>query len=226
MGCCASILDGRSRKKRNPVDEALIAERRKSISLSKTTKNGVVNDVKNPINSHGNVNDGSNNSNSGYEPPKPQNILKTRPMLSAANLSKNNNGEALNLAVDTNTNIRNVNGKNINITPMNINTNTNRAPSVTSARSKSTIFPTRKPHRARLQLNDTIDKISPEVFGKSVLQPPEDKDIYITGWLLKRGHRVRNWKRRFFVMSRIDIKYYVKESGVFPFGVDLKGSVS
>jgi hypothetical protein len=52
-----------------------------------------------------------------------------------------------------------------------------------------------------------------------------------TGWLKKQGHMVKNWKRRFFVLSYGVVKYYEKNgqegrgSGENELGsVDLKGA--
>jgi len=48
----------------------------------------------------------------------------------------------------------------------------------------------------------------------------------VTGWLQKQGHRVKNWKKRFFVLKAGQLSYY-EQNGLEQRGVgeSLKGSV-
>ena len=50
------------------------------------------------------------------------------------------------------------------------------------------------------------------------------------GWIMKEGQKVKNWKRRFFILAKGRLTYYEKEEskgsnkGVFKLGeLDLKG---
>jgi hypothetical protein len=45
------------------------------------------------------------------------------------------------------------------------------------------------------------------------------------GFLWKLGHRVKNWKRRYFVLENGVLKYYVNPSDRHPYGSRLKGII-
>ena len=45
------------------------------------------------------------------------------------------------------------------------------------------------------------------------------------GWLLKQGHVIRNWKKRWFVLDKGVLRYYVKPLDEEPFGDGLKGEM-
>lgn len=71
-----------------------------------------------------------------------------------------------------------------------------------------------------------VDKMADSVIGKSLLSPMLDSEVYRRGWAEKRGHMVKNWKKRWFVVDKTEIRYYVKEKEAEPFGDGLKGQVS
>ena len=49
-----------------------------------------------------------------------------------------------------------------------------------------------------------------------------DKDIYHEGWLTKKGHKRRNWKRRWMILADGEINYYAKKGASEPKGsIDL-----
>ena len=82
--------------------------------------------------------------------------------------------------------------------------------------------------KAAVNYTECVTKMAPSIEGESLLAAPAERDIYLRGWASKRGHMVKNWKRRFFVLDRetAQVMYYVKDSKEPPYGVDLKGAVS
>lgn len=38
-----------------------------------------------------------------------------------------------------------------------------------------------------------------------------DKSIYYSGWMSKKGRKVRNWKRRYFILKGHTLSYFAKE---------------
>ena len=45
-----------------------------------------------------------------------------------------------------------------------------------------------------------------------------DRSVYYSGWMNKKGRKVRNWKRRWFVLSGHHLSYYAKEGDKTPLG--------
>jgi len=45
------------------------------------------------------------------------------------------------------------------------------------------------------------------------------------GWLSKQGHVVKNWKKRWFVLEKGVLRYFVKPMGQVPYGEGLKGEM-
>ena len=45
-----------------------------------------------------------------------------------------------------------------------------------------------------------------------------DKAIYYSGWMTKKGRKVRNWKRRWFVLKGHYLSYFAKETEKTPLG--------
>lgn len=64
------------------------------------------------------------------------------------------------------------------------------------------------------------------VNGNSLIKTPSAQALGLRGWLSKRGHVVRNWKRRYFILTSIGLKYYKKELPIEPYGGDLCGEMS
>ena len=96
------------------------------------------------------------------------------------------------------------------------NNNTNAIPTIV------------KPHvkrNANLNLSDCTDKLVPVLKGKSLLDEIEE-DIYIRGYVNKRGHTVKSWKRRYVVLDVSEIRYYVSDAAAPPYGYDLKGQLN
>jgi PH domain len=62
--------------------------------------------------------------------------------------------------------------------------------------------------------------------GKSVMKSPPPEQLLVRGWLKKRGHMLRTWKKRYFVLSASRIRYYARDQPVAPYGIGLKGDVS
>lgn len=78
---------------------------------------------------------------------------------------------------------------------------------------------------AEVNYSQCVDKMTPTLTGESLLTPMTDAEVYRRGWAEKRGHMVKNWKKRWFVVDETEIRYYVKERESAPFGADLKGQV-
>lgn len=62
-------------------------------------------------------------------------------------------------------------------------------------------------------------------LGESLVNPPVHDKVHIRGWLMKRGHMVQNWKKRYVIISKDEIRYFVKDSDKYPFGEGQKGHV-
>ena len=86
--------------------------------------------------------------------------------------------------------------------------------------------PTRIPVKkyATLHVSECVESLTPMVDGKSLLHL-HPNDIYLKGYVMKRGHTVKNWKNRYMVVDKTDIVYYVKDLPTAPFGSDMKGKV-
>jgi len=55
----------------------------------------------------------------------------------------------------------------------------------------------------------------------------EREKIYKEGWLFKRGHVVKNWKRRYFILTENSIKYFSKKpASNFDASQYLKGAIN
>jgi hypothetical protein len=61
---------------------------------------------------------------------------------------------------------------------------------------------------------------------RSLIIAPPAEDLLVKFWVQKRGHLVRSWTKRFFVLQKSEIKYYTQEIPEPPFGKYLKGQVS
>jgi hypothetical protein len=55
--------------------------------------------------------------------------------------------------------------------------------------------------------------------------PPSD-ELLRRSWIRKRGHLVRTWKKRYCVMEKSDLKYYVQPREDPPYGKKYKGRVA
>lgn len=53
--------------------------------------------------------------------------------------------------------------------------------------------------------------------------PTSQIPTVVMGYLMKQGHFVKNWKKRFFVVERGVLRYYEKEQENHPYGINLKG---
>jgi len=62
---------------------------------------------------------------------------------------------------------------------------------------------------------------APTLKDGSVLEAP----LVLRGWLTKQGHKVRNWKTRYFVLDRGLLSYYADQKDTAPFGDNLKGQI-
>jgi hypothetical protein len=72
------------------------------------------------------------------------------------------------------------------------------------------------------QVLDAVEFRSTE----SVSRPIVSERVYYSGWVYKEGNFVTNWKRRFFVLHRSFIRYYVKPTDASPKGEFELGSAS
>ncbi|KAL6076948.1 Pleckstrin y domain-containing H member 2 [Balamuthia mandrillaris] len=48
-----------------------------------------------------------------------------------------------------------------------------------------------------------------------------EKEVFKQGWMTKKGNHVKNWKRRFFVLSKKELKYFVNDMAFKAKGVVL-----
>eukprot|EP00602_Paraphysomonas_sp_CaronLab_P001801 CAMPEP_0185037950 /NCGR_PEP_ID=MMETSP1103-20130426/33014_1 /TAXON_ID=36769 /ORGANISM="Paraphysomonas bandaiensis, Strain Caron Lab Isolate" /LENGTH=294 /DNA_ID=CAMNT_0027576175 /DNA_START=164 /DNA_END=1045 /DNA_ORIENTATION=+ len=64
-----------------------------------------------------------------------------------------------------------------------------------------------------------------KVVGKSLVDPPSLNDLTKADWLMKRGHMVRNWRKRYFVLDDGEIKYFEKRDDKTGKGINVKGQV-
>lgn len=60
----------------------------------------------------------------------------------------------------------------------------------------------------------------------SLIIAPAGDQLLGKCWVYKRGHLVRTWKKRFFVLDKSEIKYYRDSMKDPPFGKGFKGSVA
>lgn len=67
--------------------------------------------------------------------------------------------------------------------------------------------------------SSSSDPITPTTTPTPPLTPPPK----MVGWLQKRGHLVKNWKTRHFVLNQGSVVYYTDASPVAPFGEHAKG---
>jgi hypothetical protein len=68
--------------------------------------------------------------------------------------------------------------------------------------------------------------IKRKVFeGKSISKPPHLNDLRRACWIDKRGHLVKNWKKRYIELAHEEISYFDKCDSQGK-GVNMKGQVS
>lgn len=71
---------------------------------------------------------------------------------------------------------------------------------------------------------------APAVAKEHVKNASENASIKepntIKGFLMKEGHEVKNWKKRYFVMELGVMKYYVSPLHHYPYGEELKGELN
>jgi hypothetical protein len=79
---------------------------------------------------------------------------------------------------------------------------------------------------ATINYAQCVEKMSNSLTGESLLSPMTEDEVYRRLWAQKRGHMVKNWKKRWFVLDRSEVRYYTREKAQAPFGEDLKGQVS
>jgi hypothetical protein len=60
----------------------------------------------------------------------------------------------------------------------------------------------------------------------SLFHSPTADQLLKQCWINKRGHLVRTWKRRYCVLDKNDLNYYVQSIAQPPFGKKLKGKVA
>lgn len=60
----------------------------------------------------------------------------------------------------------------------------------------------------------------------SLLNCPSSEDLLYKIWINKRGHFIRTWKRRFCVLDKSELKYYLDEDSQPPYGRVMKGKVA
>ena len=61
----------------------------------------------------------------------------------------------------------------------------------------------------------------------SLLKMPPTEQLLAQGkaWVRKRGHMVRTWKTRYFVLQHAQLRYYEAEDPLPPYGKGLKGEM-
>lgn len=69
-------------------------------------------------------------------------------------------------------------------------------------------------------VNTTTDATPASPFQDVILPTPPPKMV---GWLQKRGHVIKNWKTRYFVLNQGFVAYYTDASDKPPFGEGAKG---
>lgn len=55
--------------------------------------------------------------------------------------------------------------------------------------------------------------------------PPQDQLLLCRSWVYKRGHVIRNWRKRYCVVDKTELKYYSGASDAPPYGKNLKGKI-
>jgi hypothetical protein len=73
--------------------------------------------------------------------------------------------------------------------------------------------------------NPLKDKVINIDKGYSLLVSPKPEQLKLHAWLRKRGHLVRSWKKRYFVLASNSLQYYKNSSSNPPYGEKLCGEV-
>lgn len=73
---------------------------------------------------------------------------------------------------------------------------------------------------------DGQDVTSRRVVGKSLIEVPELSELDKRTWAYKRGHMVRNWRKRYIVINDGEVLYYEKCDERTKSGINPKGKVS
>lgn len=73
-----------------------------------------------------------------------------------------------------------------------------------------------------------IIKNAPEIaaFKQSMIVTPPADELQAHCWIQKRGHVIRNWRKRYCVLGINKIQYYTQSLPEPPYGKNLKGSVA
>jgi hypothetical protein len=70
------------------------------------------------------------------------------------------------------------------------------------------------------------DVSSRKVVGKSLIEVPGLNELDKRTWAYKRGHMVRNWRKRYIVINDGEVLYYEKCDERTKSGINPKGKVS
>lgn len=65
-----------------------------------------------------------------------------------------------------------------------------------------------------------------EEKSESLVHYPSSNHLLAKHWIHKRGHVVRSWKRRYCVLDKTEIKYYMEHSDQAPYGKKHKGGLA
>ena len=77
------------------------------------------------------------------------------------------------------------------------------------------------------QIKDDCDRSAREETLAARVQREETLAARVQqGWLRKQGHVRRNWKRRWFVLERGVLRYYVEPLAIHPYGANLRGEIN
>lgn len=62
--------------------------------------------------------------------------------------------------------------------------------------------------------------------GSALITFPTSSFLYKRIWVNKQGHLVRNWKKRYCVITRTELQYFQKALDIPPYGSANRGSIS